>query len=229
MVEAVPPDGARDAPVIVLLHGFSMRADDLSPFGSSLGLEASFVFPEGPRDLLSEGLGGRAWWSIDTARRDADVARGVERDLSPEDPAGLPAARETLLMLLDEVGRRWSGRPLFLGGFSQGAILSLDVVLRARPALSGLILLSGARITADAWAPLFGAVRGLDVFQSHGRRDRELSYTAAASLAADLADSGARVTWRPFDGGHEIPLVVFRELKKFIRQRLAERESSRSP
>src|SRR5687768_953395 len=35
---------------VVLLHGYSMTPSDLSPFASSLGVAARFVFPEGPVD-----------------------------------------------------------------------------------------------------------------------------------------------------------------------------------
>jgi len=58
---------------------------------------------------------------------------------------------------------------------------------------------------------------GLAIFQSHGRQDRELSFSAAESLHSDLSAAGAQITWVPFDGGHEIPLPVLRALKKFIR------------
>ncbi|HEY2902473.1 MAG TPA: hypothetical protein VGL59_17955 [Polyangia bacterium] len=208
---------AAAAPVVVLLHGFSMAADDLAPFGASLGVAALFLFPEGPVDLQPRGLRGRAWWMIDVAGRDAAVAGGVDRDLGDENPPGLPAARRVLAALVGEVRARWPGRPLFLGGFSQGAILSLDLVLASRPALAGLILLSSGRVTAAAWASLMENVRGLRMFQSHGRADRELSFAAAQSLAVQLAAAGADHTFLPFDGGHEIPLPVLRALKRFIR------------
>lgn len=215
------------APVVVLMHGFSMSADDLSPFGASMAMPAVFLFPDAPIDLgavpgstpAGPTRRARAWWRIDTAARDAAIAAGIDRDLSGETPAGLPDARARLVALLDEVEARWPGRPLFLGGFSQGAILSLDLVLRTGRRPAGLVLLSGARVDAAGVRPLMnsGALGGLPVFQSHGRGDRELSFRAAERLSAELAEAGARLTWRPFDGGHEIPLPVLRELKKFIR------------
>jgi phospholipase/carboxylesterase len=154
---------------------------------------------------------------IDVVARDAAIARGDDRDLSSESPAGLPLAHQRLVTLVDEVRTRWPDRPLFLGGFSQGAILSLDVVLRRRPPLAGLILLSSARVTAPLWLSLMANAAGLAIFQSHGRQDRELSFSAAESLHSDLSSAGAQVTWVPFEGGHEIPLPVLRALKKFIR------------
>jgi phospholipase/carboxylesterase len=216
------------APIVVLMHGFSMSADDLSPFGASMAMPAVFLFPDGPIDLgdapaavasPAPARRARAWWRIDTVARDAAIAAGIDRDLSGETPAGLPDARTRLVTLLDQVEARWPGRPLFVGGFSQGAILSLDMVLRTGRRPAGLVLLSGARVDAAGVRPLMtaGALAGLPVFQSHGRADTELSFRAAERLSAELAAAGADVTWRPFDGGHEIPLPVLRELKKFIR------------
>lgn len=209
-------------PVVVLLHGFSMRADDLAPFGASMGLPAVFVFPDGPIDLRSRGLNGRAWWMIDVAARDAALTRGDDRDLSSERPSGLGSARDGLVRLVDDVRQAWPNRPIFLGGFSQGAILSLDMVIRTGFRPAGLVLLSGARVDAATLATHLAdargaaSVHGLPIFQSHGRGDRELSFAAAESLRNELVTAGAAVQWWPFDGGHEIPLPVLRELKKFI-------------
>lgn len=218
----VQVQGGRDtpgAPVVVLLHGFQMSADDLAPFGASMGLPAVFLFPDGPIDLLPDPSGRRrrAWWRIDTQARDAAIAAGLDRDLSDEVPAGLPDARARLVELLEQVAERWPGRPTFVGGFSQGAILTLDMVLRTGRRPTGLILLSGARVDAAAVRPLMARVAGLPVFHSHGSGDTELSFRAAERLSHELAAAGAGVVWRPFDGGHEIPLPVLRELKKFVR------------
>jgi len=229
-VQIVAGPDAPEAPVVLLLHGFSMSADDLAPFGASMGLPGIFLFPDGPLDVADvtdvTATGPRrqrAWWRIDTVARDAAIAAGVDRDLSDEVPAGLPAAREGLSRLLDRIDGRWPGRPLFLGGFSQGAILSLDMVVRTGRLPAGLILLSGARVDAAATAPLLrsGRVHGLPIFQSHGRGDHELSFRAAEALASELGSAGAALTWRPFDGGHEIPLPILRDLKKFIRKSTA--------
>jgi phospholipase/carboxylesterase len=154
---------------------------------------------------------------IDTARRDQAIARGELRDLAAEFPPGLASARAGLEALLDAVRGRWPGRPLLLGGFSQGAILSVDLALRTPSRPDGLVLLSSGRVTASEWKPLLPSLRGIPVFQSHGRDDRELSFVAAQALSDDLVAAGARVTWVPFAGGHEIPLQVLRQLKKFIR------------
>lgn len=220
-VETFGDDLPSDAPVVVLLHGYDGFPSDLSPFAASFGLPARFVFPAGLVALDASDRGGRAWWKIDAAARAAAVARGERRDLSSASPAGLPAARDALIALLDHVETTYTPRALVVGGFSQGAILSCDTALRTSRKLSGLVMLSGARVTATEWAPLLAGRRGLPTFVSHGRSDADLSFDATESFVADLDRAGVGLTWVPFDGGHETPLVVLRALKRFLSSQIA--------
>ena len=218
-------DGAApsDSPIIVLLHGFGGSADDLAPFARSLGVKGRFIFPEGPVDLTSDprarayGLAGRAWWPVDVDAREAEIAAGP-RDLSTFAPEGLPAARMLLDALLDDVMRDLGPAPLVLVGFSQGAMLTTDLALRSDRPIAALVQLSTARITADAWIPRLASRRGVRLFKSHGRSDRDLSFAWAESFKDELVSAGWNVEWCPFDGGHEIPLRVLRALKKFLNE-----------
>jgi phospholipase/carboxylesterase len=206
---------AREVSRVVLLHGFMGTPDDLSPFARSMGVEARFVFPEGLIDLGLVGLRGRAWWPVDTDVRAEAISRGP-RDLAHFVPQGLDEARAHLNRLLDDLECEGPPRPLVLGGFSQGAMLSCELALRTPRPLSGLVVLSGGRISADRWRLLYGTRRGLRAFVSHGRNDDDLSFAAAESFQKELVGAGWEVTWCPFDGGHEVPLVVWRALKRWL-------------
>lgn len=206
------------SPVVVLLHGFSSSGSELAPFARSISAPARFVFPDGPLDLAPAGLPGRAWWPIDVAARDAAVAANRPRDLSSWVPEGLVAARALVDALLDEVRARLGPAPLVLGGFSQGAMLACDVALRAPRPLAGLVLFSPARIAAAEWAPRLAGLRATRVVVSHGRDDRDLSFAAAEALKEDLCTAGCDVRWVPFDGGHEVPLVAWRQLRSLLRE-----------
>jgi phospholipase/carboxylesterase len=214
-VELVGEELDREAPTVVLLHGYDGFAGDLSPFAASFGLAARFVFPESPLGPATTARGGKAWWPVDDEGRREALARGP-RDLSLVEPGGLEQARAALSRLLDELVPPGSSAPLVVGGFSQGAMLACDLALRSSRPLSGLVLLSGARICGRAWAPLYQGRRGLPAFVSHGRADLDLSFEAAERLQADLAAGGLDVTWLPFDGGHEVPLLALRGLKRFL-------------
>lgn len=198
--------------VVVLLHGYGMSPEDLVPFTESLGVPGWFYTIEGP--LHAEGL-GRAWWPIDQERRARALEAGP-RDLHEEHPPGARPARARLTGFLAEVRRRHPGLPIVLVGFSQGGMLALDTVLRERSPISALALLSASRISADEWEPLGSRLAGLPILVCHGTNDPDLAFEAGEALRDFCASRGGDVTWIPFPGGHEIPLIVWRALRKLL-------------
>jgi phospholipase/carboxylesterase len=168
---------------------------------------------------LSFGPGdARAWWLIDMARIAADQAAGRVRDLSQDIPKGLALARETMLAFLKVVEHKFAADPrkIVLGGFSQGAMLSCDLMLKTTQAYAGLIQLSGTLLALQEWAPLLQKRKGLPVFQSHGMQDELLPYVGAERLRDTFIHAGLSVEWHSFRGGHEIPRAVLQRLGPFI-------------
>ena len=178
--------GGGNGPLVVLLHGFGAPGNDLVSLADVLNVPTGtrFMFPEGPLTLSFGPRDARAWWLIDMARMAQDQAAGRTRDLSNEIPKGLAPARETMLAFLKEVERTFSADPrkTVLGGFSQGAMLSCDAMLRTTQPYAGLVQLSGTLLAAQEWVPLLQARKGLPVFQSHGIQDEILPYLGARSV-----------------------------------------------
>lgn len=212
--------GGGSGPVVILLHGFGAPGDDLVSLADVLHVPAGtrFVFPEGPLSLSFGPRDARAWWLIDMARIAADQSAGRIRDLSNEIPKGLAPARETMLAFLKEVEQKFGAGPrkTVLGGFSQGAMLSCDVMLRTTQPYAGLIQLSGTLLATQEWVPLLQKRKGLPVFQSHGTQDELLPYVGAERLRDTLTHAGLSVEWHSFRGGHEIPRPVLQRLGPFI-------------
>ena len=212
--------GGGRGPLVLLLHGFGAPGDDLLSLTDALDVPTGtrFVFPEGPLTLSFGPRDARAWWMIDMARLQADRMAGGLRDLSQDIPRGLAPARETLLVFLKEVEQHFNADPrkTILGGFSQGAMLSCDVMLRTRQPYAGLIQLSGTLLAAQEWAPLLQKRKGLPVFQSHGVQDEILPYVGGEKFRDRLTHAGLSVEWHSFRGGHEIPRTVLQRLGPFI-------------
>jgi phospholipase/carboxylesterase len=217
-------EGAGTGPVVVLLHGFGAPGDDLVSLWRTLAAPRGtrFVFPEAPLDLGPRYMGGRAWWPIDLEERMRRHALGEPPDLT-QVPEGLAASRAKMLGLLGEVQRTLQPAPgkLVLGGFSQGAMLALDVALHSSEPLAGLVVLSGTQIAANEWATRFEARRGLPVFMSHGRSDEILPFALSEGLRDTLIAHGLRVEWVPFQGGHGIPPGVVDGAGAFLSRVLA--------
>jgi phospholipase/carboxylesterase len=204
-------EGAGSGPVVVLLHGFGAPGDDLVSLWRVLRAPKGtrFVFPAAPLQLPGDYGGGRAWWWIDMEARMRRREQGIARDVD-EVPDGLVDARAKIDALLSEVDRALSppAGQVVLGGFSQGAMLSLDVALASDRPLAGLLLMSATHIAAKEWAARYDRRRGLPVFMSHGIEDDLLPFDVADNLRHTLASHGLRVDWLPFRGGHAIPWEV---------------------
>jgi len=168
------------------------------------------VFPAGPVALGGMyGDAARAWWMIDLEDLQR-VASGRTVDRADSVPDGLAEARVAMLDLLDVLARdhgRTDGKTV-LGGFSQGAMLSVDVALHAPHPLAGLAILSGTLIAEKIWQAHAAALAGVTILQSHGTRDQLLGFAGAERLRDFLLGAGAQVGFLPFPGGHELPAPV---------------------
>ena len=203
--------GRDDAAVTaILLHGFGAPGDDLVGLAPYLAAPARFVFPAAPITLPGMYGDGRAWWPLDLAKLDAQLRSG-KRDFS-EIPEGLADARASVSRLVDH----YADKPVVLGGFSQGAMLALDVALHRETKLAAVVMLSGTLIAEPEWTPLLPRMAGVPVFMSHGRRDPLLPFAIAELLRDRLIAAGAAVEWHAFDGGHEIPQRVVDALGTFL-------------
>ena len=204
--------------VVIVLHGHAMRAADLEPFAHSIGVPARFVLPTAP---LPASAGGFSWWPIDEELR-IEALRNGARDLCDAHPEGRPAARARLVALMQ---RERDARPdarLVLVGFSQGGMLACETLLHEAVRADALALLSSSCLALDEWRPRLPRLQGLPVLVSHGRHDADLAFAAGERLRDELAGAGANVQWVAFDGGHEIPLPVWRQLRKMLHTLVAD-------
>jgi phospholipase/carboxylesterase len=216
-------EGGGDGPLVVLLHGFGAPGEDLVPLWRVLygydGIPPNvrFAFPAAPLQV-DPNWGGRAWWMIDVMALQTAILQGRTRDLASEVPPGLAEARAQIFALVDELRTQLSPTKLILGGFSQGAMLSMDVALRKE--IDAVVLLSGTLLAEREWLPLMPTKKSLPVFQSHGQQDPMLPFSAAEKLREHLTNNGIEVDWVPFRGQHEIPPQVLDRLAAFLTRQL---------
>jgi phospholipase/carboxylesterase len=115
-----------------------------------------------------------------------------------------------VVSVLDAVEEKLRPPPggILLGGFSQGAMLSLDVALHDPRPLAGLALFSATLLAEPVWGPRMGSRPGLPVLQSHGTHDPLLPFAVAEKLRDLMSAAAMEVDFVPFRGGHEIPPVA---------------------
>jgi phospholipase/carboxylesterase len=207
----------------VLIHGYGSTPQEWLPFTATIALppDRRFVFPEGPETTLPPDgpAGGRAWWRIDLAA----YRRAIDQlpDLSQHNPPALAASTARMRRLLHELatdGGNQAGTQM-VGGFSQGGIIAADLAFTTDEPLDTLVLLSATFVNERRWRDGMPRRRGLRVFISHGRRDEILPFDVAERLQQAMRQAGLRVTWVPFDGGHETPAEVVTALNAFLAAR----------
>jgi phospholipase/carboxylesterase len=198
---------------VVLLHGWGAPGDDLVPLARALERERTrFFLPAGP---LPEVGGGRAWWHLDP--RDRPVHAWDDQEVAGHQPHHqVTEARKAIQAVLRTVRERYRPESLVLGGFSQGAMLSLDVALAAAPPVDKVVALSGVMLADSLPALKAARAQRPPVFLSHGRHDDLLAFPGAERAREMLERHGFSVTWRPFDGGHDIPPAIVEELRRFL-------------
>jgi phospholipase/carboxylesterase len=207
------PEAERGGTAVVLLHGWGARGDDLVPLARRLLRPRSrFFVPAAP---LAKGSGGRAWWHIGTP----DSPEHAWDDATPAGYVGRPelvAARHAVQRLLREVRARYAPDVLVMAGFSQGAMLSLDVALAADPPVDRVGVLSGVLLIDSLPGLRAPRDRRPGVLVAHGRSDPRLLFHGAERTAELLEKHGFAVTFHPFDGAHEIPPDVVVALSSLI-------------
>lgn len=200
----------RGGNALVMLHGFGASGDDLVGLADELQhANTRYIVCAAP---LQVGNGGRAWWPLRN-RPQYDE----NQVLSTPEPE-LSSARNAVLKLLSKLQQNYAPKTVALLGFSQGAMLALDVALTAS-GVSRVAVLSGSLIP-DTVARLTRESHPTPaVFVSHGRQDGVLPFQAATALVSTLQARALDPEFHAFDGGHQIPREILPALKQFLFER----------
>lgn len=218
-LEALVFDESPKAKVTVLfLHGYGADAYDLASLRGELNLvpKPNWQFAQGPLQVeIGPGFYGRAWFPIDIEAHELAMRTGQDLSYAEKSPRGMAEAKAKVLNFLD--AQNISSENLILGGFSQGAMLALNVALHLKSRPLGLALLSSTLTEKSEILRLAKASPGFRFFQSHGEADGILPFSGAEALRGVLVEAGWDDIWSPFNGGHEIPRSVLRDLSSYLK------------
>lgn len=219
-------ESAEIGSLTVFCHGFGAGGDDLVGLAPELLQIAPLpkptlmLFPAAPLSLEDEGIpGGRAWWNLSIQRLVDALEEGRYESIREEEPAGIDAAREQLCETISTVLERHALNydQLMLGGFSQGAMLSMDAACRGLPEPPGaLCLFSGCLICERQWKPQVHRLSKTSILQSHGRIDPILPIQTGKWLTELLQAGGCEVDFIEFLGAHTIPFEAIEHAAKLM-------------
>jgi phospholipase/carboxylesterase len=221
-------------PWIVLCHGYGANGADLLGVAEAMleDFEQAKVypriyFPEAPIDLSDDGMpGGKAWWRLNMARLMALAQINDFSEMRREVPPGIDLARNELQKCLEAIVARdqVSLSNLWMGGFSQGAMLSAHLLLSKASTdfwsefglPRGLVLFSGALICEADWESGVDRLATINVLQSHGLVDPILPFSTGSSLRDLIHPHAMNAKWIEFHGPHTIPTEASRSFASMV-------------
>jgi phospholipase/carboxylesterase len=211
------PAAGDPAGLLILHHGRGSDEHDLLGLADVLDPERRrhVVSPRAP--LTLPGAPGHHWYVVPR--------------VGYPDRVTFEAGRHALAEFHDETWARTgiSAADTVLGGFSQGAVMSLALGLSAeRPVPAGILAFSGFVPTVAGWAPDLAGRAGLPVLIAHGHRDPVIGVDFAHRADALLAAGGLTTTFLEGGGGHQIEPAHAAAAARWLADRTGARTRNRA-
>jgi phospholipase/carboxylesterase len=201
---ALRPGAAPDSPLVILMHGLGSDEQDLLGLGAELSDSATICALRAPHHYE---MGGYSWfpveWDASGIRVDQDAAKN---------------SLETLLKTLEHLPHRLDIKPskVIIGGFSQGAMMALGVIMRTAAQYSGALILSGASIPDFMPETPESGLSTLPVFVEHGIQDPVLPIEMGRGVKKALEALNVPLEYHEYPMQHEVSYASLRDARKWL-------------
>ncbi|HEY9047104.1 MAG TPA: alpha/beta fold hydrolase [Ohtaekwangia sp.] len=191
---------------IILLHGVGSNESDLFNLADQLPDDFYIIAARGQYTL---GSGRYAWYNVDFSTGKPVI--NTAQELS---------SRELILKFIAQVKQKYSLDEIYLGGFSQGAIMSYSVGLTHPQEVKGIIALSGRVLEQIQTSVKKNPdLHKVNVFLAHGVQDGTLPVHYARQAKTFLEGLDVPVSYHEYSIGHQINLEVLTDLKAWLNER----------
>ena len=201
------PEGNKEeekkSPLVIVLHGLGDSIEGYRFLPQFLGIpDIAYLLVNAPDTYVT----GYSWFDLDWGE-------------GPE--PGIMRSRGLLFQLLGDLNKMgWDRLALF--GFSQGALLTLDVATRYSLPLNAIIAISGYAHSLEKFPQeLAPAATAQKIFASHGRQDPLLPIQRTRQQIEVLQGMGLNIVWKEYDKDHTIePVEEAGDIGLFLRANL---------
>jgi phospholipase/carboxylesterase len=190
---------------IILLHGVGSNEQDLFGLASRLPDDFYVISARGPITLVA---GSYAWYEV-------DFSSGKPLF----NPAQEEKSRKLIIDFIKQMKVKYGIDEMYVGGFSQGAIMSFSIGLPHPDLVKGIVGLSGRVLTEIRPAVHTGAeLSGLRVMIAHGTADGTLPVAYAREAKEYLQKLNVNLTYHEYSMAHQINEQVIADVYRFLEQ-----------
>jgi len=184
---------------IILLHGVGSNEQDLFSLADHLPDRYYVIAARGPFTLSA---GRYAWYNVDFSTGKPVI--NAEQEVS---------SRAVIKQFVAQVKQKYTLDEIYLGGFSQGAIMSYSVGLSNPEEVNGIIALSGRVLEQTQQVVVRNeALSQLRIFIAHGTHDGTLPVHYARQAQAFLQTLHVPLTYHEYNMGHQVNGEVIQDL-----------------
>ncbi|MBE32045.1 MAG: hypothetical protein CMP17_03685 [Rickettsiales bacterium] len=198
-ISSSPEDDSLSLGVIFLLHGFGANMRDLVDIAPMINQkDFIYIFPNAPFEINS-GFNQKAysWFDFDNLNEIKESEKILENTI--EESLGL--------FNIDK-------DKIYLGGFSQGGMMTMHADIIHQNLFSGLLILSSTIISQiDLNIDLSLNPR---VFLAHGVNDSIISINQGQETHRKLISKGLNVEYHEYEMGHQIIEKEIIDIKSWL-------------
>ena len=196
----------KNAPVLILLHGYGSNEEDLFSFASELPEEYFIISVRAPYDLQPYG---HSWYDIHFTSDNEKFS----------DDEQAKKSRDLIANFIDEVTENYpvDSDNVTLIGFSQGTILSYSVALSYPEKIKNVVALSGylnEKILTDNFNTKDHS--NLEFFISHGNADQVIPNSWANKAPLFLNNLNIKNSYQEYSVGHGVAPQNFYDFKNWL-------------
>jgi len=199
-------DASRSYPLLIGMHGMGGNSDGfVAQYDKLENPQIIYVTPEAPY-LLSMNVGPQ-WhmraWSLTNVGKQAKLS--ADKLVS-----------DYILQAIDKISLEYKISNVYLMGFSEGAVYAYTVGIQNPDKIEGVIGFSGYLMSVEGDKSILtqqDIEEGQDVrlFIAHGIDDAAIDVETARALKAMFEEQGYDLTYREFNGRHNIKANIFND------------------
>lgn len=202
-VMRAPRVASAPLPLVIVMHGRGADANDLADLAPLLAPDCRVIFPNAPKPWdAGQGMTfGFSWF-----------------DGWPPQGDSFAGSRAHMLDFIKAAAQRFPTPPgkIIVAGFSQGALLALDVGFRTEEPVAGIVAMSGAIYEKEL--PDLRARKDQKVLIVHGSEDEVIPVVAARRTRMVLEENGINPEYHEFPMGHQVTAESIEVVSEFIRK-----------
>lgn len=201
----LPKRETLEKPVIIFLHGVGSNERDLFTLSEFVPENFTVISARSPYTL---GADSYSFYDIDysTGTKVINLNQAEK-------------SRNIINKFIAQIIDKYKIDPdkVYLGGFSQGAIMSLSVSLTFPGTVRGIAAFSGSIMTEiRSLVKPNEVIKELKVFMAHGIDDNVLPIHLAREAKNYLSSLDIEPDYHEFNGGHEIPEIILKYFNSWI-------------